>query len=408
MKRFILFVSLVGAGIFSLVCAQAVCDGNRYINEVFTETQSSLSVQFGQATTIGGNPYTLIMDIYEPMGDTLAARPVVILAHGGSFVFGNRSEFTNMCQDLAKRGYVAATIEYRLLDAFVFDSVAISEEVVMAINDMRAAVRFFKEDADSNNVYKVDSNMIFVGGTSAGGITASHLAMMDTTDDVPQYVLDHMETHGGFEGNSSANTQYSSSVQGLLNYSGALLRDHWIDAEDPPFYSAHDENDPVVPCGYGTTNAVAFPVYLHGSCEMKEVADTIGVKNELHLIPNSTGHVSFMLTDYATILDESVRFLEEIICEATATSIDDPIAGDVLDVFPNPISGSFRVRVKAEITQYDLAMYSLTGQEVFAQADLRQSEVLVADLAVKAGAYVVVLTDQRSGRRFHEKVMVVR
>ncbi|MEM7373806.1 MAG: alpha/beta hydrolase fold domain-containing protein [Bacteroidota bacterium] len=406
MKRFILFVSLVFVGFFSLVCAQSVCDGNRYINEVFTETQSSLSVQFGQANTIGGNPYTLIMDIYEPVGDTVASRPLVILAHGGSFIFGNRSEFTTMCKDLAKRGYVAATIEYRLMDAFVFDSIQIAEEVVMAINDMRAAVRFFKEDAATNNVYQVDTNMVFVGGTSAGGITASHLAMMDTTDDVPQYVLDHMEAHGGFEGNSSANTQHSSNVQGLLNYSGALLRDHWIDAEDPPFYSAHDENDPVVPCGYGTTNAVAFPVFLYGSCEMKEVADTIGVKNQLHLIPGSSGHVSFMLTDYDTILHESVIFLEEIICESTATAIDDDMLADVLDVFPNPISGSFRVRVTAEITQYDLAMYSLTGQQVFGQSDLRQSELPVADLAVKAGAYVVVLTDQRSGRRFHEKVMV--
>ena len=44
--------------------------------------------------------------------------------------------------------------------------------VTKAVADFTAVVRHFKEDADTDNLYNVDPDLIFVGGISAGAIAA--------------------------------------------------------------------------------------------------------------------------------------------------------------------------------------------------------------------------------------------
>jgi len=65
---------------------------------------------------MAGKSQALLLDFYEPLGDKLEERPLVIIAHGGSFLTGDRSQTVEFCVDFAKRGYVCANIEYRLLD----------------------------------------------------------------------------------------------------------------------------------------------------------------------------------------------------------------------------------------------------------------------------------------------------
>ena len=86
--------------------------------------------------------------------------------------------------------------------------------------------------------FKIDTNLIFAGGISAGGILASHLAylrfngflMMQRLHRLLPIMEDGM-------GNSSSNYQYSSEVQGVINYSGALKEAVYIDNTDPPLFS---------------------------------------------------------------------------------------------------------------------------------------------------------------------------
>jgi carboxylesterase type B len=56
------------------------------------------------------------MDIYQPAGDVSAPRALVVMAHGGSFITGSKTgpDVVGFCQDLAKMGYVVASINYRL------------------------------------------------------------------------------------------------------------------------------------------------------------------------------------------------------------------------------------------------------------------------------------------------------
>ncbi len=358
------------------------------MDHIFTEVSVIKDLQYGEATTMAGKSQSLLLDFYEPLGDNLEERPLVIIAHGGAFVNGDRSQTAEFCVDFAERGYVCANIEYRLLDSLVLDSIGLTEAIFMAINDMRAAVRYFREDANNSNEYGISTDHIFAAGLSAGAIMASHVAFLDTLDLVPEYIQTIMDKHGGFEGNSSENTQFSSEVNGLLNYSGALVRSHWIDADDVPVYSAHDDLDPVVPCIYGSSNLLPFPSYMYGSCDMKTMADQMNVTNKLYLVSNSTGHVSYFLNDSTKkiVLDESADFLSSIICEGTTEVTEEmSVNPSGILVYPNPFRNILNIQSEARIQE--ITVTGITGQ-IFLQTDQSSGNKLELS-KLPSGLYLV-------------------
>lgn len=386
MKR---FVSLALSVFFYVtITAQDPCASGRFSDKIFT-SYDSVTVTYGQATTLGGTNKTLKMDIYSPAGDTASKRPVVVLAHGGSFIFGSRTEMRHFCRDLALRGYIAATIDYRLLDAWVSDSIGMAEEVVMAISDMKAAIRYFREDAATTNTLKADTHWIFSGGLSAGGIIGSHVGFMDSTDPIPAYIQNHINNHGGFQGESSTNTGYSSSVQGVVNLSGGLSKLNFIDADDVVLYSVHDENDPTVPCNTGTTNAVTFPVYLSGSCVMNDRCTSLGIRNSLRLYPGSSGHISYVVSDFDTIMQEASEFLAQEMC--TTTSLDDEAKIAESTIWPNPAASQINWRKPVE----SYSVYDIQGRMLY---EVKLNGAAQAELNIESGVYVIssVYSDKSS------------
>ena len=294
---------------------QMGCNGDRFFNTVFEEVTVTSNIQYGQNTTIGGNTIDLLMDIYEPTGDQLEKRPVIVFAHGGGFVGGNKGDMAFICEDFAQRGFVTASISYRLIDALVTDSIGAANAVVKAIGDMRAAIRFIREDAANANLFRADSDFIFAGGISAGAVMSNGVGYVDTLDNIPPYLWDIINANGGPEGNSSSNTQYSSAVQGVLNYSGSIGSSLYIDSDDPPLYSFHNEFDEVVPCNYASSSAFPFPNFTTGSCEMHTQAEAVGIKNKFHFYSESDGHV---LWPYTYVRHETAQFLGEILCETSS------------------------------------------------------------------------------------------
>lgn len=91
--------------------------------------------------------------------------PAVLCIHGGGFRAGKRERWDKLCQQLADRGYVAATATYRLAPKYQFPA---------AVHDVKAAVRWLKKNADK---YQIDPNRIGVVGDSAGGHLAQFLGV---------------------------------------------------------------------------------------------------------------------------------------------------------------------------------------------------------------------------------------
>jgi len=363
-----LFILLFTASLFA---QQRDCNGFRYVNEVFSDFDVTTGVQYGQNTTIGGNLKDLFMDIYEPQSDTTSLRPAIVFVHGGAFISGQRQDMAFLCETFARRGFVAATIDYRLIDGLVFDSTDIADEVIKAVGDFRAAVRYLREDAATQNLYRINPDFIIGGGISAGGVTASNSAILDPNDPIPTYIQQAIDNNGGFEGNSSGNTQYSSEIQVLLNYSGSVSRAQWFDFDSPPFYSAHDELDPIVPYGYGNSNAFPFPLFSYGSGEMRTAGDMFGVSNELFTVPNSPLHVSYFqnATSRELVIQESAEFIYDIYCFGATTGIEDPVLATLVDlsmtVYPNPSNSDVNFSFANLSGQYQIDIYNVLGMKVY-------------------------------------------
>src|SRR5688572_23794475 len=56
----------------------------------------------------------LVLDVYRPRDVEARLRPGVICIHGGSWDSGDRWDLAGAARELAGRGFVAATIDYRL------------------------------------------------------------------------------------------------------------------------------------------------------------------------------------------------------------------------------------------------------------------------------------------------------
>jgi len=119
--------------------------------------------------------------------------PVIACIHGGGFRAGKREDYDAQCVRLARSGYVALTVTYRLAPKYPFPA---------AINDVKAAVRWARANAGK---YKIDPERIGVTGGSAGGHLAQFLGV---TADVKE-----------FEGDGE-NAEQSSKVACVVNFYG--------------------------------------------------------------------------------------------------------------------------------------------------------------------------------------------
>ncbi len=118
----------------------------------------------------------LFLDLYEP--DTAATnwkRPVMIAIHGGGFLFGDKSEMASLCREFAARGYVCASINYRLVpdDPPGDAKDQYTRAVTAAVADADHATHWIEANAAR---FHADRSRLFIAGSSAGAVTAMLLA----------------------------------------------------------------------------------------------------------------------------------------------------------------------------------------------------------------------------------------
>ncbi len=267
--------------------------GQRYVDHIFASVDVQRAITFAPG---------LSMDVFTPSGDTATNRPVLILAAGGGFVGQVRTAVEPIARDFARRGYVTASIDYRVLASPPLTADELAVAAATATHDMFAAVRFFRADALAGNSNGIRADAIFVGGESAGGVLAAIAATLDPSDTISSSAIaNYYATNGGVYGNVGSQTGTPSAVNGAMILSGAILDLATVDAASAVLYAAHEEFDSIVPCQTAAEGANFTGLVVSGACDLVPAYTSAGASAELFLVAGSAGHVNYSNAELASI-----------------------------------------------------------------------------------------------------------
>lgn len=338
-----------------LLPAQSECGSGRYTDAAyFDSVVVSTGVVFGANTGVFGSQQTLRLDVYEPYGDALAERPVVIVAFGGSFVAGSRADVAPLCRAFAKLGYVAIAPDYRV-GLFFPNPSTTAQAVMRGTHDLKACVRYLRKTVgEDGNPWRIDTERIIVGGISAGAISALHATYLDRSSEIPTILHPDSTALGGVEGNSGS-PGWSSAVAACFSFSGAIGDTLWIEPADKPVCSVHETGDGVVPCWTQEVSVLGLPagIMASGSGHIHQRAQNLGLEHCVLLYQGNTSHVGYLSSDYATSFGLVSAFCANIACDESATcgtlfaSIHDanPVERSSVRVYPNPASDVLRIEL---------------------------------------------------------------
>lgn len=400
----------------SFVSAQ--CDGERFLQFIADDVDVESDIVYGSNINADDNEQTLHLDVYSPSGDSETMRPLIIMAHGGSFVAGSKTgnDVVPLCTDFAKMGYVAASIEYRLGASdepgqIIPTPASATRAVWRAYHDARAAIRFFRKSvSEDGNPYGIDPDKIFISGVSAGGFIALHVGYVNSLDEIPVGVeSDFPGIDVDIEGNSG-NPGYTSEVAGVLNIAGAIGDTTWMQANEPPIVSFHGDEDGTVPYD---SDLLVFGGFIElievdGSFSVHAKAEELGITNcfETHEGFGHTPHVENTAI-YDTTLTMSKNFLYHLVCDAEpvcayensplVTGIaDSPEAQDVL-VFPNPATDRVQVNLHQQPgTPVQMRLYNTMGALVQDFGSINENQFTFERQGWPAGVYLLEVWNEDS------------
>lgn len=199
-----------------------------------------------------GQNESLAMDVYLPdaaVNDSSGKKfPFLLYVHGGGFHTGDKSTAENFARLMNLKGYVVASINYRLgwtqdeNNACIGDSTQAKEAVYRALQDTRAAMRYAVANADK---FAIDTNYVYVGGSSAGGVTSLNVTYV-TPDNAAQVFPGVVEKLGPLDATNSLTNHYT--IKGVVSMWGAMSDLNLITrATAKPTIFFHGELDEVVP-----------------------------------------------------------------------------------------------------------------------------------------------------------------
>lgn len=209
------------------------------------------------------------LDACIPRGGS-APRPAVVVVHGGSFLSGDKATqgLRYICTRLARAGYDAFSIDYRLLPGSPYPA---------ALHDLQAAIRWIRADAQVSR-FGLDPKRIGAFGESAGAVlvaengtagsgsldSGTRTRAVVSLSTAPNFQLDPSQVSGdalklalGYLGCRSLKDCPAAKKASALAA---------VDPSDPPFLLAASKGDWIPPQGSvqfaGALKKAGIPVEL--------------------------------------------------------------------------------------------------------------------------------------------------
>lgn len=380
--------------------------------------QDSVFASYSETSYTYSTVYDQGMDVYQPVGDTASLRPLVILAHGGSFITtgGDRngdSAILWLCRDLAHKGYVTVSIDYRLTEPWnllIGDS-AIGE-VLEAISDGKACVRYFYQDVLTNgNSFRIDTNNIFAGGSSAGAVLFMQYSYLDSVSQMaPNYQAMLPIIGGTLEGNSG-NPGYSTYIKGCISLAGGLAETSFMGYCSKSLVMAQGTHDSIVPyyCGY-PEDGVVTSVELCGLGSLDTFLsntpyfDTLTFPGAGH-VPWENGGIDFYMIDtlITGYLYKEITNAAPQVCTGFPAGIRN-INSDDITLYPNPATDLVNIHSSRFISSISVA--DEMGRIVIQTTDIHSPEYQMNTSGLSTGVYIVRIYSEQEQSPTVRKVTI--
>lgn len=431
MKHFVLVILFFGCTSKELFSqSTSYCLSGRFAEYDFYSPLAIVSqydISYGSNLDYLGANTDLKLDIHfpNPSVDPLSQRPLVVLVHGGSFYSGSKSDFTTYAQQLARKGYVAASVEYRLGWNYLGNGSACSGDMngfryamYRALQDVNAAIRFLSFHAAD---YGIDPNNVFLLGQSAGAFTVLNAAFLDQSEANLLYPSAYVDL--GSIDSASNSLQANFSLKGVFNWCGGVLDTAILDDnEQIPVLSMHGLLDNIVPVDTGTFlycyNTANPYVFVYGPQAMHKRLMQQGICSETNYDAAGMHCVYPSLDPLVYVPAKYTCFFKNILCgnctTVNATGYNQSSCMDTaplhipeqgfdtgrIQVYPNPGSDYLMVHVNGmEFQASSVSILDIAGRSMMVPTWTQQNahELSIDIKALRPGYYFISLCDASGG-----------
>lgn len=246
----------------------------------FAQDGKSGDVRVIQDVSFLGDERKEKLDLYlPPGGDERETYPAILVVHGGGWHGGDKAAARekNIATNLAKAGYVCASINYRLAEKKERFVENLSQVWPGNLQNCMTGVQFLRAEAKT---YQINPKRIGVIGGSAGGHLVAMLGVAGERDrldpeDSPyrgvscrvQAVVPLYGVHDFVAYAKSKKVELSNSEEDLCRKASPIT---YLSFDDPPFLIFHGSGDPLVP-------------YAQSEI-LQRAAKKADVESELHII----------------------------------------------------------------------------------------------------------------------------
>ncbi len=339
----------------------------RYQTFVYPQVDSIIAGVYGTAPDYLSVNQDLLFDLYSPNLDTAQQRPLIIYIHGGGFTSGSRSypSVKLLCRKMAMKGYAVATIDYRLDPGFVlYNSNTNRRAMTDAMHDAKQAIRYFKANA---TLYKLDTNRIFIGGESAGAITAMMASFVDKQSEMTTYPMANPNNPIG----STSNSNYGNNVQATMCLCGTILDTMAIEnSTDPPILWTHGTADNFIPI------SLALNVVLR--------AEHIGLPIQTKFYQGGV-HCPWYFgnPNWQTYLDSTITDITTFLYPTVIVGIKDLYKNNLsLTIYPNPANDFINLEFDRDYKKATILFRSALGTTLknWELVDLKESSIDISTM----------------------------
>ena len=394
----------------------------RFRDSVFPKLQTTPNIKYGiNKLNTDGTRTWQAFDLYEPKDDTLSLRPWIVLIHGGAFtnwppLDRTSPEIVQLSMDLAKRGYVVISPEYRLFSGdATYQKMA--ETIIASAFDINDLMCFLSNSVATGNPYRLDKAKFFMGGSSSGALIALNFGLyINDTSDLNAELRQSLNTVAAFD-NVNAQTLLQNKFcgiqpKGIIGISAAIIDTNFIQPRSGNVLLIHGKLDGAIPymSGYPLGNPALPKVYGPGvyldrmrRSGLQVEADIYDNKYHVPVLFPFGDNLALALQQTlqtgsifdVPVLDSTERHIANFcyailgspVSNCITTGIKQNVITGQLQISPNPSSGAFTLELPSSSRnkKVRLLVYDVTGAVVY------QENI------ISSGTYTLHLNQQPKG-----------